>query len=294
MRAPELLCLLFCLSEPAGGCDIGAPVAASVPSQPADAVQGNSKQQPQQQSTPDQAAGQEQFQSLMAAMERQLQHAQALQADSPQVNAQALELLQRAAATQQAAVSRPQSQGGVSNASSSTAADALQSLLGTAAAAATAGEADAQALQQQQQPTQPPLLLKLGPVLARSVQQTQLLRLLAAMLLAYAVLTGWQVGLPPVAVLAVTDLAVVLAAAAVLPAKPADASAAGDLQVPWRLRSLDLFSLVPGLRELMDSLKGYNAVATAFSQDFAAFVVVSGLLLSTNAVPDVVSWGLRL
>jgi hypothetical protein len=226
-------------------------------------------------------------------MERQLQHAQALQAGSPQVNAQALELLQRAAATQQAAVSRPQSQGGVSNASSSTAAEALQSLLGTAAAAATAGETDPQALQQQQ-PTQPPLLLKLGPVLARSVQQTQLLRLLAAMLLAYAVLTGWQVGLPPVAILAVTDLAVVLAAAVVLPAKTADASGAGDLQVPWRLRSLDLFSLVPGLRELMDSLKGYNAVATALSQDFAAFVVVSGLLLSTNAVPDVVSWGLRL
>lgn len=237
----------------------------------------------------------------MAAVERQLQQAQAMQATGgPHINAQALEMLQRSVG---GGSSRGQSQGGVSNASSSTAADALQSLLGTAAAAASAAGADANGTPAEQQaaaaaalqpPGQPPLLLQLGPVLARSVQQTQLFRLLAAMLLAYAVLTGWQLGLPPVVLLFATDLAVVLAAAAVLPAKPADAAAGGDLQVPWRLRSLDLLSLVPGLRELMASLKGYNAVATALSQDFAVFVVISGLLLTTGAVPAAVSWGLRL
>lgn len=224
----------------------------------------------------------------MAAMERQLQHAQAMQVSGPQLNPQAIEFLQRSAPGS----SRQQSQGGVSNASSTTAADALQSLLGSAAATASADTAGAD--QQAGPSQQPPLLLQLGPALARSVKQTQLFRLLAAMLLAYAALTGWQLGLPPVALLVITDLAVVLAGAAVLPAgKAADAAVGADMQVPWRLRSLDVISLVPGLRELMDSLKGYNAVATAVSQDFAAFIVVSGLLLSTGSVPAAVNWGLR-
>lgn len=275
--------------DPTGGCDIGSPVAE--PAQPTDAVQSSTK--PQQAAVPqqpqaDQAVGQEQLQALMAAMERQLQHAQAMQSAGPQVNPQAFEILQRSAQ----AASRQQSQGGVSNASSTTAADALQSLLGSAAATASADSAaaDQQATQQQQ----PSLLLQLGPALARSVKHTQLFRLLAAMLLAYAVLTGWQVGLPPVALLVVTDLAIVLAGAAVLPAGKAwDAAGAGDMQVPWRLRNFDVINFVPGLRQLMDSLKGYNAVATAVSQDFAAFVVVAGLLLSTNSVPAAVNWGLR-
>lgn len=280
-------------AEPVGGCDIASPAAAPAPA--TDAVQSSSKvqqvpQQLPQQTKQDQAAGQEQLQALMAAMERQLQHAQALQASGPQLNPQAIEFLQRSAQGS----SRQQSQGGVSNASSTTAADALQSLLGSAAAAATASADTAGADPQAGPPQQPPLLLQLGPALARSVKQTQLFRLLAAMLLAYAALTGWQLGLPPVALLVVTDLAVVLAGAAVLPAEQAaDAAVGADMQVPWRLRSLDVISLVPGLRQLVDGLKGYNAVATAVSQDFAAFIVVAGLLLSTGSVPAAVNWGPR-
>lgn len=252
----------------------------------------------------------QQLQALMAAMERQLQHAQAMQAGGPRLNPQAIELLQRSA---QQAASRGQSQGGASNASSTTAAEALQSLLGSAAAVAAAATADSAgaaataaadpgALLQQQQSTQPqqqqqvPMLLQLGPALARSVKQTQLFRLLAAVLVAYAALFGWlQSGLRPVALLVLTDVAVVLAGAAVLPAGKQDAAAEGAAaqQVPWRLRSLDVVSLVPGLRQLLDSLAGYHALATAVSQDFAAFVVVCGLALSTNAVPAAVEWGLR-
>jgi hypothetical protein len=244
----------------------------------------------------------QQLQALMAAMERQLQQAQAMQSGGgPRLNPQAIELLQRSA--QQAASSRGQSQGGASNASSTTAAEALQSLLGSAAAAAAAASADSggadpsallQQQQQQQQQQQVPLLLQLGPALARSVKQTQLFRLLAAVLVAYAALSGWlQSGLRPVALLVLTDVAVVLAGAAVLPANKQDAAAEGAQQVPWRLRSLDVVSLVPGLRQLLDSLAGYNAFATAVSQDFAAFVVVCGLALSTNAMPAAVEWGLR-
>jgi hypothetical protein len=245
----------------------------------------------------DQAAGQEQLHALMADIERHLQHAQAMQGSAPQVNSQLLEALQRQAGS--AGSSRPQSLGGISNTSAG-AAEALQSLLGSAAAAASSTAADSTAADSTAgaggapaQPQRPPLLLQLGPALARSVQQTQLFRLLAAMLLAYAVLSGWQLGLPPFALLLITDVAAVLAGAAVLPNKPTDTAGGADVQVPWRLRSLDLFSLVPGLRELVDSLKGYNAVATAVSQDFAAYVVTCGVLLTTDMVPAAVNWGLR-
>lgn len=279
------------IAEPSGGCDVGTPVPT--PAQPTPAV--GSSSQPQlsaQQLQHDQAAGQEQLQSLMANIERHLQHAQAMQGSTPQVNSQVLEALQRQAGA--AGSSRPQSLGGISNTSAG-AAEALQSLLGTAAAAAssTAADSTAGAGNTSAQPQRPPLLLQLGPALARSVQQTQLFRMLAAMLLAYAVLSGWQLGLPPFALLLITDVAAVLAGAAVLPNKPSDAAGGGDVQVPWRLRSLDLFSLVPGLRELVDSLKGYNAVATAVSQDFAAYVVTCGVLLTTDLVPAAVNWGLR-
>lgn len=229
---------------------------------------------------------QEQMQALISIMERQLQQAQAMQTRSAQ------------AATQQP-YSAPQHAPSSSSipshdASRSAAMSPLSALLGSSTAAAPV-ETPAQTIAPDNQPPQQPsMLLQLGPALSRSVKQTQVFRLLAAMFLAYAALSGWQTGVPSVVLLVVADIAVVLAGAAVLPAgKAADLDNASS-KMPWRLRSLDVVALVPGLRELFDSLAGYNALATAISQDYAAFVVVAGLLLSTDIVPATASWGWRL
>lgn len=291
-----LLCPAHCTrAEPPGaGCDTAAPP-------PHHQQQQHSAAPPQQQQGQQQdQQQQQQLQALMATLERQLQHAQAMGAPLPAPLLQQLQQQQAGSASSSRPASASSTGGG---------ADPFSALLSSVAAAAGGGVGAGGQSQQQsqpQQPQQPPFLLQLGPALARSVKQTQLFRLLAAVLLAYAALTGWQLGLPPVLLLFATDLAVVLAGAFMLPANKgagggANGAAAegggggagGDVQVPWRLRSLDWLSLVPGLRELMDSVAGYNAVATALSQDFAAFVVVSGLLLTTNTVPAAVNWGLR-
>jgi hypothetical protein len=141
--------------------------------------------------------------------------------------------------------------------------------------------------QQQEQPAvQQPvaMLLQLGPSLSVAVKQSQAMRLLSALLLAYAALSGWQMGLPPAVLLVVTNLSIVAAAMLLL-----HSSAAGkkllagqqqgdDAQMPLHLRSFDFLSLVPGLRELLAALAGYRQLANAVSEDVAAYLLGLGLL----------------
>jgi hypothetical protein len=211
--------------------------------------------------------------SLMHLIEQNLRQAQALSASFPA--APTAEQQQRAGAS-----------------------GARAPLLAGAAAAQPQPQLQPQPQQSQEQQAtgvimaQVPLLLQFGPALARAVRQTQAFRLLAAAMLAYAALAGWRLLAPPVMLLLASDLAVVLTAAAVLPAKPPSGAGAGsgadaqggegDAKVPWRLRSFDMLALVPGLRELLHSLSGYRAVTGALSQDFAAYVVALGVLTAVN------------
>jgi hypothetical protein len=142
--------------------------------------------------------------------------------------------------------------------------------------------------QQQEQPAvQQPvaMLLQLGPSLSVAVKQSQAFRLLSALLLAYAALSGWQMGLPPAVLLVVTNLSIVAAAMLFL-----HSSAAGkkvlagqqqqgdDGQMPLHMRSFDFLSLVPGLRQLLAALAGYRQLANAVSEDVAAYLVGLGML----------------
>lgn len=236
-------------------------------------------QQQQQQQGQQQASRLDQDQkmaALMQMMEQQLRHAQVLQ---------------------QATTLPPEQQ--AHQEPSSTQTESRNSSNGTSSR--SAGQHSTAAAGSWQEPllpdtasNQPPMqavpqLLQLGPALARSVKQTQLFRLLAALLLAYAALSGWQMPVPPVVLLMVSDMAVVLAGAAVLPGGGPDGAGPGaqdaDFKMPQRLRSFDVLSLVPGLRELLHALSGYQAVTTAVSQDFAAYVVALGLLSAAGQVP---------
>jgi hypothetical protein len=141
--------------------------------------------------------------------------------------------------------------------------------------------------QQQEQPAvQQPvaMLLQLGPSLSVAVKQSQAFRLLSALLLAYAALSGWQMGLPPAVLLVVTNLSIVAAAMLFLHSSAAGKNLlagqqqGGDGQMPLHMRSFDFLSLVPGLRELLVALAGYRQLANAVSEDVAAYVVGLGML----------------
>lgn len=140
---------------------------------------------------------------------------------------------------------------------------------------------------QQQQPQQVAWLLKLGPKLSTAVKKTQLLRLLSALLLAYAVLSGWDMGVPPAILVPFMDVLVIASAVVVLgstsygqrlAAAEAAAASKQEVQVPMRLRSFDFLSLLPGAKELLTVISGYRQFANALSEDVAVYIVGLGLL----------------
>lgn len=130
-------------------------------------------------------------------------------------------------------------------------------------------------------------VLKLGPALSSAVKQTQLVRLLSALLLAYAILSGWDLGMPPAVLVMVMDVLVIASAVVVLSStrygqrlEAAEAAAEGDkeVQIPKSLRSFDVLSLFPGARELIKVFTGYRQFANALSEDVAVYIVGLGLL----------------
>jgi hypothetical protein len=269
------------LPQPAGRGTEAAAVASVVHQQPAVADVTLTTPLPSQPAPQQQDQEQQQMAALMQMLQQQLEHAQALsqQAWTPP---------------------QPQRQPAAAAVGSSSLG------MGTTTPAGLQQEQQQpqqqQPQQQQPQPGQPQpgqqgataalstatlSLMMLGPLLARSVKQTQLFRLVAALLLAHAALAGWRLLAPPVVMLVANDLAVVLAAAAILstPAAAGAGAGAAEDKVPWRLRSLDVVSLVPGLRELLTSVSGYAAVTQAVSQDFAAYVVALGVLTVVGEVP---------
>lgn len=135
----------------------------------------------------------------------------------------------------------------------------------------------------QQLPQQVAFVLKLGPVLSTAVKQTQLVRVMSAVLLAYAVLSGWEVGMPPALLVPLLDVLIVVSTVVVLGSTSygqrlaAAEAASKDVQVPKRLRSFDVLSLFPGLRELISVFTGYRQFANALSEDVAVYIVGLGL-----------------
>ncbi|WIA08804.1 hypothetical protein OEZ85_008226 [Tetradesmus obliquus] len=126
-----------------------------------------------------------------------------------------------------------------------------------------------------------------GSAAPAAVKQSQAMRLLSALLIAYAALSGWQMGLSPAVLLVVTNLSVVAAALMLLHTSAAgrkllagqqQGGSGEDGQVPMSLRSFDFLSLVPGLRQLLTALAGYKHLASAMSEDFAVYVVGLGML----------------
>ncbi|GBF92037.1 hypothetical protein Rsub_04384 [Raphidocelis subcapitata] len=143
----------------------------------------------------------------------------------------------------------------------------------------------------------PTVVLWFGRVLGVLVQQTQAVRLLSAALVAYAAAAGAlrpsggggaaaALALRPALALFATQLAILAAAVALLGRGAARTVAERDGQygggdgvaLPARLRQIDLLSYMPGAREALAGLSGYRQLLNAFSEDFAVYLLVCGLL----------------
>jgi len=153
----------------------------------------------------------------------------------------------------------------------------------------------------------PTMVLWFGRVLGVLVQQTQLVRLLAAALVAYAAVAGLLVpsspddnggsgshaptattivALRPALVLFATQLAVLAASVLLLGRRAArrvaerdGQSASGDgIQLPMRLRQFDVLSYMPGAREALAGLSGYRQLANGLWEDAAVYLLACGLL----------------
>uniref|UniRef100_A0A383WCT7 Uncharacterized protein n=1 Tax=Tetradesmus obliquus TaxID=3088 RepID=A0A383WCT7_TETOB len=253
-------------AAPAPAASGSAAPAAGAPLQPT----STQDQQQQQQQLEDEQ--QQQMAAIMAAMSESLQRAQAVTQADPHSSAAPAPQQQQAQAL-------------------------LAHLLGGQAAAGAHSSAPQQSPlgseHEQPQHEQPAVmqpvavLLQLGPSLSVAVKQSQAMRLLSALLIAYAALSGWQMGLSPAVLLVVTNLSVVAAALMLLHTSAAgrkllagqqQGGSGEDGQVPMSLRSFDFLSLVPGLRQLLTALAGYKHLANAMSEDFAVYVVGLGML----------------
>jgi hypothetical protein len=156
----------------------------------------------------------------------------------------------------------------------------------------------------------PAVLLWFGRVIGEVVAWTQQARLLSAVLFAYAAAAGlleqrqqqqqeqqqqqWQPfrpafswpAPPPAIVLCFSQLAVVAAATLLfgraaarrLAERDGAGGSAGGERVPARARQLDLLSFLPGAREALSGLQGYQALAAAVSEDLAVYLLTCGLL----------------
>ncbi|KAI8469371.1 MAG: hypothetical protein J3K34DRAFT_423822 [Monoraphidium minutum] len=141
------------------------------------------------------------------------------------------------------------------------------------------------------------VLLWAGRVLGEVVGWTQQVRLLTAVLMAYAAVAGLlppgrgPLAPPPALALCFTQAAVVGAAALLLGRAAARrvaerdaaggggaATTAGGVQIPLRARQVDILSFIPGAREVLSGLSGYRALAAALSEGVAVYLLTCGLL----------------
>lgn len=133
-------------------------------------------------------------------------------------------------------------------------------------------------------------LLAYGRLLGAVTQRTRVLRLITAMLQAYAWCAGFLASMsssvPPVLAVLAVQLAILVGALLLGDASRGATRQAAEAELqaalPARLRNLSLFSAVPGLQEALAALGGYRQLVQAVSDDVSAYLFACILLVYTH------------